>query len=249
MLGPGLLLFFLIPGLLAYCAIYGLFHSGKSIAPEPPSVNSIEAVTVILLCSAIVHAVTGLLIEVNDWVCAGGGCPITLRPTYLDPYARAFAAVEDKSVSGHALGGLLFFALVQGGIAYALVRTWLGWLARRDRLPSWIYGWATNIANAADNGDTLIVAYVLTTHDHGGQAIVYGGVLYDMALKPDGCISRITLWDCERYRANLDGGVDERTLPAPSSRFHFMMIEAAHIRNVAFEIVDLSDTDDQVAAA
>lgn len=241
MLEAGLLLFFLVPGLLTYCAIYGLFHSGKAIAPQPPDVNSIEAVTVIFLCSTVVHASTAVLIDLNSWLCSAQSCSLTLPSGLLDPYARAFQAIDGKGVTGHALGGLLGAALLQGIVAYIGVRLYLRRLALADRLPSWIYGWATDIANAVDNDDVLVVAYVLTNHDLGGRPIVYGGVLYDMALKSDGAISRLTLWDCERYLADLGGTIDQPTLPVPSSRFQFMMIEASQIRNVAFEIVDLAD--------
>lgn len=241
MIESGLLLFFLIPGLLTYCAFYGTFHSGKSIVPEPPAPGSIEIVTLVLLSSAVVHVTSASLIHLNHIAIEHIGSLVALPAGLLDPYAAAFGAIEAEQVNGDALGGLVGIALLQGLIAYKLVRFYLRHLARIDRLPAWIYGWATDIANAADNEDELIVAYVLTTHDHDGKSIVYAGALYDMALKPDGCISRMTLWDCERYLANLASGLDEKTLPVPSSRFPFMVIDASQIRNVAFEVVDFDE--------
>lgn len=181
---------------------------------------------------------TGLL-QLNEMICAGGSCPFNAPPGLLDPYSRAFAAINDGKVNGDAVGGLIAIALGQGAIAYGAVRLWLRHRAKNDCLPAWIYGWATDIANAADNDDDLIIAYVLTNHETEGKTIVYAGVLYDMALKSDGCLLRVTLWDCGRYLANLSGSLNDKTLPEPSSRFPFMMIEANQIRNVAFEIVDL----------
>lgn len=240
MIESGLLVFFLIPGLLAYCGLFGTFDSGRAIAPEPPPPSSIEVVTIVLLASAIVHVTSGALVFLNDVIRAAGVTLVHLPAGLIDPYAAAFHAMDHGAASGRALGGLIGIALLQGAAAFALVRLVMRHLARQDRLPSWIYGWATGIANAADNDDTLIVAYVLTTHDHDGKAIVYAGVLYDMALKSDGNVARITLWDCERYLANLSGGLDEKTLPAPSSRFPFLILDAGQIRNIAFEIVDLT---------
>lgn len=237
MIESGLFLFFLIPGLLAYCALYGLFHSGKAIAPEPPGVNSVEAVTVILLCSVTVHAAAGALIFVNGLVCHAGFCPISAPNAWLDPYSVAFRSLKDAQAPGRTLGMLFGVSLLQGIAAYALVRAWLRSLALRDALPAWIYGWATDIANAADNADTLVVAYVSTTHEIGGRIVLYGGLLYDMALRNDGSIARLTLWDCERYLADFTTNAGEPTINEASSSFPFMMIEASQIRNVVFRIV------------
>lgn len=233
-IGVGLLLFFLVPGLLAYAALYGLFHSGKTIAPEPPGVNTIEASVVVLLCSAAAHVLTTLLFAANAKLCQVAPCPLTVPAAWLDPYARAFEAVERKGIATRALGGLLALALAQGGLAYVGVRTWLKRLAKADRLPAWLYGWAVGIANKADNPDMLVAAHVLTTHDHDGRAVVYQGQLFDMALKPDGAIARLTLLDCDRGLADLTSPAGTPSIVGPLSRLPFLMIEASQIRNVVF---------------
>lgn len=237
MIESGLLLLFLIPGLLAYCAIYGLFHSGKAIAPEPPGVNSVEAVTVILLCSVVVHATAGTLIFLNALVCESQICPVAFPAALLDPYSTAFRSLKDAQAPGRTLGMILGISLAQGVVAYVLVRRWLDHLAARDRLPAWIYGWATDIANAVDNADTLVIAYISTTQDVGDHVVLYGGLLYDMALRADGSILRLTLWDCERYLADFATPAGTPTTSAPNSSFPFMMIEASQIRNVVFRVV------------
>lgn len=239
MIGIGLILFFLVPGLLAYAALYGLFHSGKAIAPEPPGVNTIEASVVILLCSAAAHALTTLLIAGNGLFCAAVACPLRVPAAWLDPYARTFAAVEHQGITARPLGGLLVLALAQGSLAYAGVRLWLKRLARADRLPPWLYGWAAGIANVVDNPGSLVVAHVLTTQDHDGRTVHYSGLLYDMGLRPDGAIVRLTLLDCERGLADLASGFDEATVPGPLSKLPFLVIEATHIRNVVFRVVDV----------
>lgn len=248
MIGIGLLLFFLVPGLLAYAALYGLFHSGKTVAPEPPGVNTIEASLVILLCSAVVHALTTSLIAGNAALCAAVPCPMTVPAAWLDPYARAFAAVESKGITARALGGLLALTLAQGGLAYAGVRAWLRRRARADRLPAWLYGWAAGIADKADNPDALVLAHVLTTHEHGGRSVIYQGQLYDMALRPDGAIVRLTLLDCDRGLADLESAADAPTMLGPLSRLPFLTIEAAQIRNVVFRFVPVDEAGPDPAA-
>lgn len=242
MIGVGLLLFFLIPGLLAYAALYGLFHSGRSIAPEPPGVNTIEASLVILLCSALVHAATALSVAGLVTLCDATACSTHSVSARLDPYALAFDAVERQGIGAGALGGLLLLALAQGGAAYALVRLRLRRLARSDRLPAWLYGWARDIANAADDDDRIVVAHVLTAHEVDGRAVIYGGALFDLGLRVDGGITRLALWDCERYVADL-ADVDARTLGPPMSRLPFLVIEGSQVRNVVFRIVDVPAPD------
>jgi hypothetical protein len=227
----GLILFLLVPGLLVYCALYGIFHSGRTIAPEPPAANSIEAVTVILIASLAVHGITAVAISMNEAMC----CLIETSFSPPDLYDTATRALANDDIRSETLTTLLIAALVQGVVAYAAARFWLIRLARKNRLPPWIYGWATNIANSADDDDTLIIAYVLTTAEHGGQAVVYGGALLDIALKPDGCVSRITLWDAERYLVDLDSDTASR----PLSRFPLMIIDAENIRNIAFDTITL----------
>lgn len=122
MIGIGLLVFFLIPGLLSYSALYGLFHSGRAVAPEPPGVNTIEAAVVILLCSAVLHVLTALVIAGNAVICQEIVCPVRVPAAWLDPYARAFEAVERQRATARALSGLLLLALGQGALAYALAR-------------------------------------------------------------------------------------------------------------------------------
>ena len=133
-------------------------------------------------------------------------------------------------------------ALLQGGITYWLILQYLRHLARADKLPAWIYGWSVDIANSVDNASEIVIAYVLTNAEKDDKSIVYGGVLYDIALKPDGCVSRITLWDCERYLADLSAKLPDPTLPEALSRFPFMLIESSNIRNIAFEVITSTET-------
>ncbi|MGZ2410739.1 hypothetical protein ACUXST_000136 [Sphingomonas sp. F9_3S_D5_B_2] len=239
MLTPGIFLFFLVPGLLAYCALYGLFHSGKAIAPEPPAAHSVEAVTVILLAAVAVHVASAVLIAINSAICYRIGSLVSV-PMEPDIYVTASKAMSAKQISADELVELLGASLAQGILAVAGIRAWLSNRARKDKLPAWIYGWATSLANSVDNDDTLVLAYVLTALEADGKPVLYVGTLYDMALKPDGAVSRITLYDCERYVADLSAPLSSPTLPVPLSSFPFMIVEAENIRNIAFDVVSLA---------
>ena len=239
MLETGILLLFLAPGLAAYAALYGLFHNGKAIAPEPPSANTIEAVVVIAGMSLLVHAGTAALFSANDLVCArfAGACPFRVPAPWLDPYRSALDVVGGKGIGGHAVTVALGGVAVQSGLTYAAIRLWLRRKARQDQLPPWIYGWATSLANALDNSGTAVIAYVMTTTEHGDKVLAYGGLVHDISLKPDGCITRITLTDCERYLVDLGASFDDPSLSPTLSRFSFMAIDAQTIRNIAFETI------------
>jgi hypothetical protein len=238
MLSAGVLLLFLVPGLCAYAALYGLFHSGKAIAPTPPSANTVEAVIIIVGASLLVHAATAICFAADAWVCRHG-CLVEVPRAWLNPYGSAVHAIEGGAIGGAGITLALAGTAAQGLGSYGLVRSILAMLARRDRLPAWIYGWAVPLANAVDNRGGAVFAYVLTSAEMQGKAVGYGGLVYDLALKPDGCVSRITLHNCERYLVDLASPSSEPSLSGALSRMAFMIIEASNIRNIAFEAIRL----------
>lgn len=239
MLETGILLLFLAPGVAAYAALYGLFHDGKAIAPEPPGANTIEAVTIIAGVSLLVHAASAMSFSINGLLC-GDICLIKVKPAWLDPYRGAALAMAGKGISGAGITLALAGVTVQALLAYAAFRAWLRRRALRDSLPAWIYGWATPLANTLDNGDGAVLAYVLTKTECDGRTLAYGGLVHNLSLKPDGSIIRIALTECERYLVDLRSMGDEASLSDALSRFSFMTIEAENIQNVAFEALDLS---------
>lgn len=250
MLQTGLLLLFLLPGLAAFCAFYGLFHNGKAIAPEPPAANSLQATAIIAGGSIIVHGLTALLFMLFAFACHHR-CSVT--PALLDPYHAAFGAISVADARSAGVFWAMSGLVAQAILVYSVASRWLVYRAMSDNLPPWIYGWAVDLANSLDNVDTVIVAYVLTVTNVGDQVVAYGGPLNDLALKPDGTIARITLVQCERYLVDLVADSAERSLSGAKSRFTFMVIDGAQIRNVSFEALLLPDQStapvDALAAA
>ena len=84
----GTTLLFLIPGLFAYCALFGIFASKSqlTVAPAPPPANSIKTIAIILVASIVVHGLTAILIAANGWICASGSCLVALSHDRDDFY-------------------------------------------------------------------------------------------------------------------------------------------------------------------
>ena len=245
MLATGILLLFLAPGVAAYAAFYGLFHDGKAITPEPPAANTIEAVTIIAGAALIAHVTCGAIFSLNDLLC-DDRCPIKAKAAWLDPYHSAIVAMGGQGISGAGVTLVLLGVTLQSIASYAGVRFWLDRRARQDRLPAWIYGWATSLANALDNDDSAVIAYVLTKTVCGDRTLAYGGLVHNLSMKPDGTITRIALTECERYLVDLQSTFDTASLLDALSRFSFMTIDADNVQNVAFEVIDLAVYADDV---
>ena len=229
----GAALLFLVPGLLAYCALYGIFGSGLKISVAPPPANSIEALTVVLLASLFAHAAALGLVAIDTGLCVTTGRCLGLS----DMTTLIFASLGDGQLTAARAGTILAAALAEGVAVYFVIRLWLRRLTKRDRLPVWLYGWTADIANLLDNADRLVVAYVLATQEADNRSVVYAGAVFDMAVARDGAVTRITLERCERYLVAMD-----RTLTGkPLSRFALMTIERENIRNIAFEPFILAD--------
>lgn len=229
MLGAGVLVLFLLPGLATYSALYGLFSPRRSIATQPPPANSIEAATLIVGAAAAAHAVATFLVATARAVFAAWGW------TSPDPYAAALQAVSGHALDSTTLAVALEIFVVPMVIAFVATRFWLRQLAERDRVPEAIYGWAARFVNAMDDPSRSVVAYVVTRAQIGDRAIAYVGPLNDIKLTAEGGIARLTLLECDRYLINFEAAGAETSLGQPLSHLHFLVLEAAEIRNVAFE--------------
>jgi hypothetical protein len=243
-LESGLLLLFIAPGLAAYSALYGLFHSGKSIAPEPPAANAVETIAVIASAALLSHFLTAAAFGLNmAWCISELPCPLHVPVSWFDPYRSVFTAMAGKGMgtsgTAMALGGVL----IQSGIVYGSCRVWLNRRAKKDNLPAWIYGWATELANSLDNSNTAVIAYVLTTMDLDGKTVAYGGLLNDIKLDSNGSVTRVTLVSCERYLVDLKTTLDDASLSPPLSQFTFMSVEGSHIRNLTFETIEFNNDE------
>jgi hypothetical protein len=223
-------LLFLVPGLCTYGSLYGLIgFRSPSITPAPPPANSIKAIIIVLLSSVGVHAVTAFVI-------------IVIRESALkigleaDVY-RVVATIASKHgvtlwQTFHLAGG----ALVQGLTTALFVRQWLARQARLNTLPEWLFGWTTDFANFSDDHDKTLIALVLTDMDIEGATLAYGGIVRDLGVGSKGEISRLILDDCQRYFIRLDQPRATENAKSLSSFDHFY-VDATHIRNVTFEIV------------
>lgn len=237
----GTALLFLIPGLLAYCALFGIFatRSQLSVAPIPAAPNSIKTLAIILIASVVTHGATALINAAGLWLCARGICVARLPYGYHDIYGTISRLSRNGPADAFEVSFLVAGAVAQGLAAYLAIRLWLARCAAKDNLPDWLYGWSTDIANKVDDEDRLLIAYVLSTKDIGDRSVVYVGAVRDLALQADGSVARIVLRECERYVVGVDTSWSELDLP-PLSLFPLMSIDAANIRNIAFETVPVA---------
>ena len=237
-------LLFLIPGLLAYCALYGIFsRRTQSIAPPPPPANSIKTITIVLVASVIVHGLTALLIGLNGQLCSTFCC-LPVREGWDDPYRLGGRLTRTTDPATLDVGYVIAAALLQGFVAYRAIRSWLRAQARKNRLPDWLYGWSASIANQLDDVGKVLIAYVLTTIDVSNNTVLYCGAVRDVELGPEGGVARIVLDDCERYIVDLTRPWPPRPEPEALAVFASMTIEAATIRNIAFETLPLGPVID-----
>lgn len=254
----GALLLFLVPGLCAFSALYGLFGDihialgasrsrGRAqrvaFAPVPPAANSLKAATVVVLASLMAHAVTAAILEViggvSWWV-------------FNIPAPFVMAELLNGAQSDLELTVLLLLVLCQGFAAYALVRWQLHVRARNDRLPRWLYGWTAELANLLDNDAKSVVAVVLTTGEieqrppwaHAPArrvSLAYIGIVHDIGIGEDGTTRRITLEDAQRFAIDLTKPFEAIE---PLASFEMFTIDAPQIRNLTFEIYDASEEGD-----
>ncbi|MEZ5656045.1 MAG: hypothetical protein R3E04_09200 [Sphingobium sp.] len=265
MLESGVILLFLAPGIAAYAALYGLFHSTGSIAQESPAANSIETITVILTGALLIHLATASFIAIGHFICDQQIiCCFAVSAPWHDLYGMAISSISKSSnlaagagglslpsrVSSEKVAFLLGAVTAQSVLSYAMIRGWFAYRGRHGVLPRWLYGWAASIPNIFDEDRGLLIAYVLTNHDvEDGAAkkhcIAYAGMVNTMKLDANGNISTLTLLDCDRYLVDLttEGAQNPAgTANAPYKALFnspFMLFDGTQIRNVALAVVPL----------
>ncbi len=229
---------FLTPGLLIYCALYGVFGGNDSGGQEPPDAKSIKALTIILLGSGAVHAVTALIIALASFGHAQTGFLLTFPGDRGGYYETLLSAAQNqKSRTPGVIGYLVAATMLQCAVSYMLIRWQLNRLARKDSLPIWLYGWTAPLANQYGNDDTIVLAEVLVDVDDRQFATLYVGIVRQMTVV-GGSVQNVMLVDAQRFRFSMRRQYALSSL-APIAEFDLILLDKEHIRNIAFQVVPL----------
>jgi hypothetical protein len=246
----GVSLLLLLPGLAAYCALYGVFGTNTLVSTVPRDPKSVEALTVILLGALVGHVGAILAAGLFTWPCLFSLCKamVSLSPQPMDALLRIASA---KVPSRADLAAAVTEMLIVSAVMFVAVNLVLVYLQRSDRLPYWLYRWTAQLANRADAANEINLAYVLTTIDldvetagtKRSSTVLYAGIVDDLAVDDAFNICRIVLLDCERHLVDLStsfldaivrGQQDQTSALIPR-----LALEAKIIRNVSFERIDI----------
>ena len=242
----------MLPGLAAYCALYGVFGSNTLVSTVPRDPKSVEALTVILLAALAAHGSAALIARVATLACAGSFC-IGMKRVGPEPMTALLRLATEKSPSRADLTVVLIEVLIVSVAMFVLVNVSLWQLQRHDRLPYWLYRWTATLANGADHALDANLAYVLTTVDvdkpvdTGKQplTVLYIGLVEDLAVDETFNIARIVLVSCERHLVDLTTSFRTAIATGQSNKTNAliprMAIEAKMIRNISFERVSFEE--------
>jgi hypothetical protein len=259
----GVSLLLLLPGLAAYCALYGVFGTNKLVSTVPRDPKSVEALTVILLSALLGHVGATAVASLFTWPCVFSACKamVSLSPQPMD----AILQLASAKVPGRAdLATAVTEMLVVSAVMFVSVNLILVYLQRSDRLPYWLYRWTAQLANRADAAHEINLAYVLTTIDleceqdgiKRSSTVLYAGIVDDLAVDDAFNICRIVLIDCERHIVDLSTSFLDAIARGQQDQTNALIprlaLEAKIIRNVSFERIDVGadeDTDDALGNA
>ncbi len=248
----GISLLVVLPGLAAYCALYGVFGSNTLVSTVPRDPKSVEALTVILLAALAAHGSAALIASLATMACGGSLCA-RMQPVGPEPMTALLRMATEPSPSRIDLTVVLVEVLLASVAMFFLVNFSLWQLQRHDRLPYWLYRWTATLANGADHALDANLAYVLTTVDvdkpmgAGKQTltVLYIGLVEDLAVDETFNIARIVLVSCERHLVDLTTSFRTAIATGQSNKTNAliprMAIEAKMIRNVSFERVSFDE--------
>lgn len=232
LLGALLLLF---PG---FCTWLGLRSGIRAdyLSPIPDKPNSTFTLFIILVGALLSHAAGALIFAIQEFYCGVGPC----FQTHNDPDVYRAILTQDQHLAGSSTGiafSLVFFLLLGAGaglIASRLANTPLLRVALRPDAQGWIRA----VAEAANDPNKAVTAFVLTKTSNAGLIAAYEGVVQQLTLDDDQAITMIALAGVDRFLVEIADG-DMRRLDCETRPMLLMQILKGEIANIAFDIIDL----------
>jgi hypothetical protein len=222
------------PGFAFLWACFRKQDNAAGLALESP--NSILALSTIGLGAILAHLIWVALCSANAAV--------------VDQLGFGLAPLSDHTLYEIALGDA--DVLSNGDVAVAVLSSlalcWItftatsGWASTsmgKRTLGPLRYGWADDLMNLSSMDGRFAAAFVLTSVEHDGHFVGYEGLLYSLNLDARREIASISLQDVGRFLVTVSDGKVERT-PIDRKLIAYLHIERAQIKNVAFNVFELS---------
>jgi hypothetical protein len=211
------------------------------LTPAPDRPNSTVTLFVILL-----GAILGHLLGTTSFVLQRLWCgwtelcfDVAYDPNVYRALLRGGKSSAEASDVALEIWLLAMFlvGLLTGWVGYKLilnkmVRAWADPLA---------FGWLNPAVQAVKEGNAFVVAYVLTKTSHDGAAVAYEGIVQQLALDEDQSVKLVILSDVDRFVVSISlEGIERKDVEASS--IEQLHITAAEIANIAFEVVQVSES-------
>jgi hypothetical protein len=237
--GLVLALFLLAPGLGLYGGLYAGAHRG-AFRPGAPSPGSVLTLGIIVLGALFAHTAWALVCFANDaWLAAG-------LPAFLPPTPNAYDVLLGAVVEHHSLGsgGIAVFLLTSSLLTAAmflLTARIVEWSPVRPFHRPFVYGWLSDLVEAAADDEQFILAYVVTDIREGTRSLGYQGSVLNMTVNADKQITAIVLEEARAFYLRTD---EEAVTHIPIPRdtpLAQLYLDGPQIKNIAFEVYALED--------
>lgn len=250
-----LVLLLIFPG-LCFWAGWRFGERTDFLTPSPDVPNSTLTLFIVVVGTLLGHLLGTTFYAVQSSWCKLTELCITIP---FDPNIYR-ALVKGTSAAGAAPDfafELWLLSMLLVGAATGLLANWMShWKWVTDRLDPVAFGWLTPAVQAVKQGDSFVVAYVLTKTSHDGASVAYEGTVQQLALDGDQSIKLIVLNDVDRFLVKITENGLER-LDSESTPIVQLQITASEIVNVALEAVRAPQKDvaavegqgDQIATA
>lgn len=236
-----LVLLLIFPG-LCFWAGWRTGERSDFLSPSPDRPNSTATLFMVVVGTIGGHLLgTGFFVAQAAFCRLAGICvALSYDPNVYRALLRGVAGARDAPdlALESWLLAMLLIGLATGLLAH--------WLVRRktisDRTDPIAFGWLNPAVQAVKEGNSFVVAYVLTKTTHECFTIAYEGTVQQLALDEDQSIRLVVLNDVDRFLVKIsEDGLGR--IDAPSTPITQLQITAAEIANIALEVVRAPELD------
>jgi hypothetical protein len=237
--GLVLALFLLAPGLGLYGGLYAGAHRG-AFRPAAPSPGSVLTLGIIVLGALFAHTAWSLVCAANGaWIAAG-------LPAILPRAPNAYDVLLDVVIGRHTsgAGGVAVFLATSSlltAATFMLTASIVEWRPVRPLYRALVYGWLSDLVEAAVDDEHFILAYVVTDLKEGTRSLGYQGSVLNMTVNADKQITAIVLEEARAFYLKMDEDAVTH-IPIPRDNpLAQIYLDGPQIKNIAFEVYAAED--------